>query len=176
MSPTLSLRLLAALGAVSVLTPIGVSAQSAGPGDLTQGRSGNVAFHRFAEPGDYVIHVNVWGAVRSSGLYEIPEGTHLNTLLTLAGGPQLGGASGRTRRQLTLQLLRPNGAGYDLVARSNMQDEIVVSNENPVLEEGDYLVVHLEERQRFGWRDALSVVTAAAALALAVDRVFRAFR
>lgn len=40
------------------------------------------------EAGELQIKVSIWGEVESPGLYSIPEGTDLATLLSLVGGPK----------------------------------------------------------------------------------------
>lgn len=52
-------------------------------------RSGNSshANYYFAKSGDITIYVNIWGAVRSPGRYEIASSTNLIELISLAGGP-----------------------------------------------------------------------------------------
>ena len=39
------------------------------------------------ETGELQIKVSIWGEIASAGLYSIPDGTDLATLLALAGGP-----------------------------------------------------------------------------------------
>ena len=42
------------------------------------------------EGGELQIKVSIWGEVKLPGLYSIPDGTDLATLLSLAGGPSEG--------------------------------------------------------------------------------------
>ena len=140
--------------------------------DVRQTRSyQSASVYRFAEPGDIITTVNVWGAVRNPGLYEVPEGTHLSTLFSLAGGPATAERSNRERRTITLQLMR--GGSRDVVFESVMEDEILATDEDPVLQEGDIVTVEVVVRQRFSWRDALTIVAAVASVSVAVDRLTR---
>ena len=127
--------------------------------------------YRFAEPGDIISKVNVWGAVRNPGLYEVPEGTRLSTLLSLAGGPAITERRNRDRRTITLRLIREGEARRGAVFESLMENEILVSDDDPVLQEGDVLAVEILVRQRFSWKDAFPIVAAIASVALAIERV-----
>ncbi|MDI6840532.1 MAG: SLBB domain-containing protein [bacterium] len=40
-----------------------------------------------SETGELQMKVSIWGEVMAPGLYSVPEGTDLVTLLTIAGGP-----------------------------------------------------------------------------------------
>lgn len=64
-------------------------AQSAAQAQINQrGRSRyrSAAYYSYAEPDEVTIEVPVWGSVRNPGLYEIPTGTRLSELFSLAGG------------------------------------------------------------------------------------------
>ena len=147
----------------------GISAQT-----LDDLRANTGAYYRFADATDITIEVKVWGAVSNPGLYEVRQGLNLSTLLTLAGGPQAPGRDPRTRSTLTIRLwrLQPNGGPYQAIFETQMQDEIVVLNDDPVLLSGDVIVADEVIEQRFRWRDFLSVVTAIASIVLVVDNVF----
>ncbi len=157
------------------------STQAQALANLSEVYSGNTAFYRHVERGDITVEVNVWGAVRNPGLYEVPQNTPLNKLLTLSGGPPIGvttvGGPSQVQRTLHLRLLRTGNGALHVVFDAEMKDGIFLSEQNPVVEHGDYLVVEVTERQRqrFTWRDALQVSTAVAAFALATERIVRLF-
>ena len=157
-----------------VLLMIGIAGgtvQAQTLGDIT---SNIGAYYRFADPTDITIDLKVWGAVSNPGLYEVRQGMRLSTLLSLAGGPQGAERTTLTRRTLTIRLWRPqpNGGPYESIFETQMQDEIVVLNDDPVLLSGDVIVADEVIEQRFRWRDFLSVVTAIASIVLVVDNVF----
>ena len=131
----------------------------------------SAAVYRFADPGDIVATVNVWGAVRYPGLYEVPEGTHLSVLFSLAGGPSTAERSSRERLTTTLRLIR--GERRAVVFESVMENEILATDEDPVLQKGDVMTVEVLVRQQFSWRDALTITAAVASVAVALDRVLR---
>ena len=132
----------------------------------------SASVYRFAETGDLTITVNVWGAVRNPGLYEVPEGTHLSTLFSLAGGPATAERTTRQRLTTTLKLMREEDR-EKAVFESVMENEILVLDEDPVLQEGDVMTVEVLVQQRFSLRDVFPIVAAIASLTLAVDRVTR---
>ena len=142
--------------------------------DLGQARAQyqSASVYRFAETGDLTVTVNVWGAVRNPGLYEIPEGTHLSTLFSLAGGPAIAERTNRERLTTTLKLIR-DGNRENVVFESVMEDEILVLDEDPILREGDVMTAEVLIQQRFSIRDIFPIVAAIASLTLAIDRVMR---
>lgn len=138
--------------------------------DMLQGGTG--AFFTFAEPSDITIEVKVWGAVNSPGLYEIRQGLHLSTLFSLAGGPQNSVQDDRTNRTFTLRLYRSQGSSDPvLFLEKQVENDILLLNEDPVLMHGDLLVLEERVKQKFGWRDGLSVVTGIGTLILVAERV-----
>ena len=150
----------------------GETVQAQTLGDLISSNAG--AYYKFADPTDITIEVKVWGSVQYPGLYEVPQGTRLSTLLTLAGGP-LGGSDSRTRRTYTIRHLRPqpNSGVYQAISESLMENEIVMLNDDSVLLPGDVIVAEEKVKQLFNWRDALSIATSLGTLVLVIDRVAR---
>lgn len=130
------------------------------------------AYYRFAEPGDLTMQVKVWGDVMAPGLYEISQGTSLSTLLSLAGGPNLG----RTTRQdvtLHIRLLRDQGGRDAEVYQVVMENGIVSLEDDPVLDPNDMLVVERVMKERFGWRDLLPFISSGASLGVLVLNIVR---
>lgn len=139
--------------------------------DLDRSRYSPAAYFSYSEPGDVTILVNVWGTVRFPGLYEVPVGTRLNTLYSLAGGVETGARTRRQIREVSVRLMRPAGEGEATVVYEQSQEgELVAPSSNPALQGGDTLLIDTVVRQRFGWRDVVPVVNAAAVLLLALER------
>lgn len=137
--------------------------------DQTRSRSSVAAYYNFAEVGDATIRVNVWGTVRFPGLYELPRGTTLNTLFSLAGGPQISERPRRNERTIVATLSR--GGEGNVVVETIMENDVTTLDADPELMEGDVLTVEATIRQRFSWRDAFPIVAAIASVALAVERI-----
>ncbi len=137
--------------------------------DQTRSRSSVAAYYNFAESGDVTIIVNVWGTVRFPGLYEIPKGTKLNTLFSLAGGPDIRERPRRNQRTIVATLSR--GEAGQVVVETIMENDVTVLTADPELQQGDVLTVESTIRQRFSWRDAFPIVAAVASVALAVERI-----
>ncbi len=138
------------------------------------GFSGNSgAYYRFADPTDITIDLKVWGAVSNPGLYEVRQGMRLSTLLSLAGGPQGAERTARTRTTLTIRLWRPqpNGGPYQAIFEIQMQDEILVLNDDPVLLSGDVIVADEVVKQLFNWRDGLAILTSVGTFILIIERL-----
>ena len=139
--------------------------------DFERSRYSPAAYYHYAEPGDVTILANIWGTVRNPGLYEIPSGTRLSTLLSVAGGPAAGPRNRREDRTISIRLYRVENAQRVVIFEDVMENEIFASAEDPVLQEGDVLTVETIVRQRFSWRDLFPVIAAVASVALAVERV-----
>lgn len=138
-------------------------------------RASGVAYYRFADPSDITIEVKVWGVVSNPGLYEVRQGINLSTLLSLAGGPQAGARTTSTDHRFVIRVMRPaaNGSDFTTVAETTMDNAVGVLNEDPVLLQGDLVVAEEEIRQRFNWRDGISILTAVGTVALIIERVAR---
>ena len=139
--------------------------------DLTRSRYSAAAYYDYGEPGDVTVLVNVWGTVRYPGLYEIPKGTTLSVLFSLAGGPQVTVRPKKNQRTVTARLIR--GSNDDPVFESEMANEILAFGADVEVMEGDVLTVETVERVGIGWRDIFPVVAAIASVTLAVERLAR---
>ena len=137
------------------------------------------AYIRFAEPGDVTIKVSVWGDV-GGGLYEITQGTHLSTLLTITGGPRVGGGSsgaratqlgvgyGRIIGTMTIRVLREEGGTRVPVFEQQMQNNLEPLATDLVLQNDDLIFIEADYRRTIGWRDVLSIVGAIGSTAFLV--------
>ncbi|MFQ5568334.1 MAG: SLBB domain-containing protein [Rhodothermales bacterium] len=149
-----------------------ISLASAQAQSLDDLRRSSGAYYRFASESDITIEVKVWGAVRNTGLYEVRQGLKLSTLLSLAGGPQSTARDARTKSTFTVRLLRLQPEGHHaVIAETVMENEILLLDQDPTLLSGDVLVAEEQLRQRFGWRDGVTLVTALGTLTLIVERL-----
>ena len=123
------------------------------------------SYYRFAQPGQNTIRVIVLGGARS-GVYEIGSNVDLAKLLALSGGP---GGSGRSKT--TVRLYRARDGSRERVFEAEMED-FMTRTEYPALQAGDTVRIETIERQRFGWREGLQLVTTIASLSFAIDRLF----
>ena len=156
-----------------VLLMIGVAGRTVQAQTLDDLRSNTGAYYKFADPTDITIDLKVWGAVSNPGLYEVRQGMRLSTLLSLAGGPQGVVGDPRRRRILTIRLWRPqpNGGPYQAIFEIQMEDEILVLNDDPVLLSGDVIVADEMVRQLFNWRDGLAILTSVGTFILIIERL-----
>ncbi len=135
--------------------------------DFERSRYSSAAYHNYSEPGDVTILVNVWGTVRYPGLYEVPSGTTMSTLFSLAGGPRVDPREKRVSRKVTARLVR-NGS---VMLETVMDNEILSLANDPVLAEGDMITSDTVLKRGLSWRDVFPVVAAVASVALAVERI-----
>lgn len=122
------------------------------------------AFYRYAQTGQNTIQVAVLGGGQS-GIYEVGADIDLAKLLALSKG--LGGDG---RSKITVQLYRPENGRRELMFEAKME-EFLARSEYPTLETGDIVRIETVQRQRFGWRDVLSIITTATTLVFTIDRV-----
>jgi hypothetical protein len=128
-------------------------------------QTGGTAFYTFARPGQNTIRVLVIGGGRS-GIYEIGDNLELSELLALSGG---GGATGQTKT--TVRLYRSTRDGRQEIFEARLKDFIERSAEHPSLQGGDLVQIETVQRQRFGWRDVLRIVTTGLTVVFAVERL-----
>ena len=65
------------------------------------------------------------------------------------------------------------GERENAVFESVMENEILILDDDPILQEGDVMTVEVLVQQRFSLRDVFPIVAAIASLTLAIDRVTR---
>lgn len=127
-----------------------------------------VTVYRYLRPGEASVQLRVWGEVRQPGLYEVPPSTDLQSLLSFAGGPETAREEARVERTVIVEVTR---AGGGLVFSAPLDG--VAGWRPPALQDGDIVVVRQEVRERFDWRDALSVGTAVATVLILVFQTLR---
>lgn len=135
------------------------------------GGASGVAVYRYAEPGQMTKDVQVWGAVRSPGIYQVERDTDLLTVLTLAGGPAVSTEDDRTVRNVTVRVIREPGSARTLLLDTTLGALTSGDLPLPELRDGDLVSLTAETRQRFTWRDALSVTSSLGTLALVILRI-----
>jgi hypothetical protein len=141
----------------------------------------SVANYYFARPGDFTILVSVWGAVGRSGRYEIPVGSDIGDLLSLAGGPGADvrgviGADVYARRgagTTTVRLSRLQGQGREIIMELRIEDLLRLREDTVPLQEGD--VIMIDTIRRFNIWDLFTLISTSASLILLLDRIFVIF-
>ena len=152
--------------------------------EQTPGLAGRgMANYVFTKRGDLPIHVSVWGQARNPGRYEIPEGTNLSQLLSLAGGPGFDtrgfimGIDARERQRrghTSIRISRSGGDNTEVVLESRIDDLLKNSEfRNFKLSDGD--VIMIDMIQRFNIWDAVMIISSSASLILLLDRIFVIF-
>ena len=132
----------------------------------------NVAYFYFAEPGEATVQVQVQGTVPRPGLYEVPDSTDLNKLLTMAGGAALEARpENRERPEITIRVYRPTGEGRAQLVTATYEQLLSGEKQFQMFEDGDVLVVETIEQRSFTWRDLLSIGASALSLALLAVRI-----
>lgn len=158
-SAVVILALLALVGTVDV------KAQSLGRVESTESNSSD--YYYYVQPGERTIQVNLIGAVRSPGLYEIGTNVTLGQILALAGGPTMNARQKRNKRTTEVRVIRDGRITYNV----NIEEAETPYVDFGGLQEGDIVRVDVLESTPFGWRDGLQIVTATASLVLIVDRI-----
>lgn len=138
---------------------------------MDRSRLNTAAFYNYSEPGDVTIKVHVWGSVRFPGLYEIPRGTKLSELISLSGGPNIGERAKKSTRTVDLKLHRVDGNDRLVIFQMLMENEVVVTSEDPVLLTDDVLSYEAVLRQGFQWRDVFPIVSMVGTIVLIADRL-----
>ena len=139
----------------------------------------------FTKRGDLPMLVSVWGSVRSPGRYEIPEGTNLGELLSLAGGPGAdvrgfvvgidiqGRQQAHARGKTHIRVSRNFEDRNDVVLESRLDNLLYDDLRNFRLQEGDVVMVDLVSK--FNFWDVMSLVSITATILLLLDRIFVIF-
>ena len=130
-----------------------------------------VAVYRFAEPGQPVIAVDLWGSIRQTGRYFIPPEMGLLDLITLAGGPAAQPETDQVIRETTVELSRADSTSRTIVFTSQLEALTSGEAQPPPLRSGDVVTVRTTLERRFEWTDALSVVAAVASVTLVILRI-----
>lgn len=132
----------------------------------------NVAYFYFAQPGDATVQVQVQGTVPRPGIYEVPDSTDLNKLLTMAGGAALEPRpENQERPKITIRIFRPNAQQQAKLVEASFQEVLSGEKQFQQFKDDDVIVVETVQQQRFTWRDALSFSSTLISVALLVVRI-----
>ena len=135
--------------------------------DAERSRFSSAAYYNYADPADVTMLVSVWGTVRNPGLYELPQGTPLSTVLSVAGGPIVGPRENRQDRTIQIRVFRDQTGAGAPVYETTMTNEVIAAGD-PVLHHGDVLTIETVLKRRFNWRDMLPVISTAASVAVVI--------
>ena len=111
--------------------------------------------------------VNVWGAVRSPGLYEVGPEFDAPAVLSLAGGPLLPQLQDKDTREVTVLYSR----GDSRLFEGDLQGFVQARDALPMPQTGDVIEVEVRLKRGFTFRDALGVVGSVAGVASAIALV-----
>jgi hypothetical protein len=162
------------LGALLMLAALGTAlpAQAQEFGRIQETKT-NTAYFYYAQPGEATVQVSLWG-VPQPGLYEIPDSTDLDRLLTLAGGiPMQERQENRKPPRITVRLYRPDRSREEPLVEARIQKILDGKVDAPPLRENDIVVVETVQPSQFTWQDGLSIVSTAASLTLLFLRILR---
>jgi len=168
--PLLTLLLVGILASAWTADP--AHGQRFGRIDETQS---NVAYFYHAQPGDATVQVSVWGTIPRPGIYEVPDSTDLDKLLTMAGGAPLEPRQeNRDAATINVRVYRPTpDSARSVLFASSIENMLSEDTEYPLLRDDDILVIEtIQPRRRFTWRDALSVLSSLGTLTLLGLRIF----
>lgn len=147
------------------------AAQEPIPGDfgrVTGTESTAGPYYFFTERGAPTVRVELWGAVAQPGLYDLRAGTDLRTLLSIAGGPTFEFIPTQ-RQRIDIVITRgPDGARERLEV---LDIEAATLNDNPLLQDGDTVLVRSKSRVAFSYREVITLVASVLGIILAVDRL-----
>ncbi len=131
-------------------------------------------YYKYTETGDLAVRAQAWGAVRYPGLHEMPQGTRLSTLLSLAGGPNLIERRRQDERTLVVRFYHTGAEGeMRLVFEQSMTNELSALQQDPVLQEGDVLVVDSVVRLGYTWRDYVPIASGLISAAVLVVQLLK---
>lgn len=134
----------------------------------------NVAYFYFAKPGEATVQVQVQGTVPRPGIYEVPDSTDLNKLLTMAGGAALEPRpENRERPKITIRVYRPEAQRRSPLVDASYETLLSGERQFRNFRDGDVVVVETIQQRGFTWRDILSVSSTLFSLALLVVRIIR---
>ena len=133
----------------------------------------NTAYFYYAQPAEATVQVAVWG-VPQPGLYEIPDSTDLDRLLSLAGGiPMQQRQENRKPPRITVRLYRPERSRQDPLLEARVENLLEGRVDPPRLRENDIVVVETVQPTSFTWRDGLSIGSTLLSLTLLVLRIMQ---
>jgi len=169
------MRFALSLAALGLLAATPVAAQPA-YGRVEETRTNAPAYFFFSVPGEATIRVAVWGTVRAPGLYDVRDGTTLDQVLSLAGGPVLEPQREDEEVTITVRVFRGGGEAREVAYQAALADFVAQPGRYPALADGDVVEVATRQRRLGSWRDALPVVASVAGLATVILQVINLTR
>jgi len=165
--------LLALCVAVGICVGLGPGAQAQEFGRLQEMKEQtNVAYFYFAEPGDATVQVQVQGTVPRPGIYEVPDSTDLNKLLTMAGGAAFEPRpENRKRPDITIRVYRPGTQQRGMLLEASFEEVVAGEKQFQQFRDDDIIVVETVQERRFTVRDAFSFSSSIFSLALLIVRI-----
>jgi hypothetical protein len=168
-----------------MLVPAPADAQGFGRVEET---NSNVAYFYHARPGQATVQISVWGTIPRPGIYEIPDTTDLDKLLTMAGGAPISSRrEDRDPAKITVRVYRPQSAaqteGSDssegtsaprtMIFEAPLERMLAGQAQYPDLRDDDIVVVEtVQPKEGFSFRDVLSVASTLGTLTLLALRIF----
>jgi len=154
-----------------VVAPTEAAAQAFGRVEET---NSNVAYFYHARPGEATVQVSVWGTIPKPGIYEVPDTTALDKLLTMAGGaPVKARQENRDPARITVRVYRPSPDGRSQIFESRLETLLEGNPRYPDFQDDDIVVVEtVNPKPPFTWRDVLSLTSTLGTLVLLGFRIF----
>jgi protein involved in polysaccharide export with SLBB domain len=168
-----------------MLAPAPADAQGFGRVEET---NSNVAYFYHARPGQATVQISVWGTIPRPGIYEIPDTTDLDKLLTMAGGaPLQPRTEDRDPAKITVRVYRPQSAAQTensgtsegtsaprtMIFEAPLERMLAGQAQYPDLRDDDIVVVEtVQPKEGFSFRDVLSVASTLGTLTLLALRIF----
>jgi hypothetical protein len=140
-------------------------------GRVEQTQSNSKSYYYYVQPGTQSIQISVLGMARNPGLYEVNQGTTMQQLLALSGGPNLDRTQSINRQKTTVQLLRPSVKGRTPLYQAPLETTVADTAAAIALKDGDVLTMDVTEKRPFDWRDILTIVNVASIVVLIVINV-----
>lgn len=137
-------------------------------GRITGTESLGTSYYYFTEPGAPTVRVELWGDVGTSGLYDLQAGTDLRTLLTIASGPTFL-SSPSIRQRVEVTIVRGAQGERETLDVIDVMD--AARNQNPVLENGDTVIVRSITKTAFTYREIISTAVVVIGLILSIQRL-----
>ncbi len=166
---TIGLALLTLCGSMQVSF-----AQTTMPSE-ERSRYGAGGVYRYVDLGERFISVGTYGSVPFPGLYEVPVGTDVNTLMSMAGGAKLPwDRREQDTRTVYFKLFRDGPDGQSvLFYEYHMEDVLSSIPVDIVLQSGDVITVDSVVEQGFVWRDYLPLASVGISAILLIVQLIR---
>jgi hypothetical protein len=129
-------------------------------------RGSAASYYYIGKPGELTMNINLWGAVKNPGRYEVPSSTDLVQLLSYAGGPLESGTIDDIR---IARLVRSDSSVTRVEYYVDLRDLSKVDLGKLALQPGDTIFIDYSSWNTF--RDVFVVVGVLALVTSAVTNV-----